>query len=94
LSYSSSILAYFFANKFNNIIPPITRSSKWPFFPVSLPTPNAFVFVSTILATCITHFIGIKENIYILASFLGFRINKADVSVLLDVATRCWMIDA
>jgi len=52
------------------------------FHAVSVPTPKAFVFLSTLLAICITHFISIEKNLYS-CKFLGFPSNAADVSVLL-----------
>jgi len=53
------------------------------FLTVSVPTPIAFVFLSTLLAICITILSALKKKICILVSFLGFRSNAADVSVLL-----------
>jgi hypothetical protein len=64
------------------------------FLPVFVSTPNAFVFFSSILATCITHFISIEENTCILASIYVFEAMQLMFPFFWDVATRYWMIDA
>ena len=83
MSYSSALLAYFFANKFNNIIPPITRSSKWPlFFRFSYQTQCIrfpFHYSCHIHHPFYQHW---RKHLYS-CKFLGVPSNAADVSVLL-----------